>query len=103
MHNSICEVVGPNNDVLTNLVDIKAEAVQFFEEFLTQQPEDLEVLSVDRLQDILSFRCSDYDREKLVREVTDEEIKNFYFLCRVISHMGRMVIQASCLRILGQL
>lgn len=74
MQNSIREVVGPNNELFTFAEDIKTEAVRFFEDFLTQKPADIDILSVEKLKDILKFWCNEFDKEQLVKKFTEEEI-----------------------------
>lgn len=64
---------------MTNIDDIKAEAVRFFETFLTHEPDDIEILSVENLQNIVSFRCSSQDKEQLLKEVTPDEIKKILY------------------------
>lgn len=55
MQNSIQEVKAPNDELLASMEDIEAEAVRFFEDFLTQVPEGLDIFTVERLQGLLSF------------------------------------------------
>lgn len=79
MQNSIREVERPDQVQLTDLDDIKKEALRFFEDFLTKQPKDIEILSVNTLRELLSFRCSSEEHELLIKEVTAEEIQTVLF------------------------
>lgn len=79
MQNSIREVLGPNGEVLTKRDTFKQEADHFFKYFLTHEPEDFTGMSIESLQDILKFRCTDANREFLTKEVSKEEIKKVLF------------------------
>lgn len=79
MMNSIREVLGPNGDVITIQDDIKVEAARFFEEFYTSQPAHLEIITTQKLQELLSFRCSAEERAMLIKEVSEEDIKKVIF------------------------
>lgn len=46
---------------------------------MTAQPEDFEGVTVERLRELLAFQCNDMDCEKLVKEVSREEIREVLF------------------------
>ena len=79
IRNAIREVQCPDGSVVTTEEDIKKEAERFFSELLTFRPPDYEEPSVERLQSLLQFRCSEEDQEKLISEVTTEEVKAVTF------------------------
>lgn len=58
---------------------IKVEAERYFEEFLTHQPLDYEGIYVERLKGLLNYSCSELEKERLQREVTEEEVKKVIF------------------------
>lgn len=60
-------------------VDIKTEAESFFKEFLQHKPEAYTRISVGRLEDLISFRCSKADHIILTKYVLEEEIKDVIF------------------------
>ncbi|WZY98891.1 hypothetical protein YC2023_071220 [Brassica napus] len=80
IRNAIREIKCPVGSIVTTQADIKKEAERFFNEFLTFEPMDMEATTVEELQDILSFRCSDGERVRLIRTVTEEEIKEVVFI-----------------------
>ncbi|XP_048604784.1 uncharacterized protein LOC125582236 [Brassica napus] len=59
--------------------EIKKEAERFFEDFMTTQPQDFEGVTEERLRELLDFECSDADKDNLMKEVTQEEIKRELF------------------------
>lgn len=77
--NAIREIKCHDGRVATKQEDIKQEAERFFTEFLTHEPVDIEGKSVEDLQNIISFRCSDDERAILIRPVTEEEIREVVF------------------------
>lgn len=79
VRNAIREVICPDGSIATAEEDIKTEAERFFTEFLTHRPPDYEAPSVETLQNVLKFRCSEEDRESLIKEVTAEEVKAVIF------------------------
>lgn len=79
MKNFVREVHGPNNEVFSNIEDIKLEAVRFYEDFLTHQPHRLDILSMEQLKELMRFRCSETDKLQLTKEVTDEDVSKVLF------------------------
>lgn len=65
--NSIREIQCTDGRVCTSHDDIKEEAVRFFKSFLQAKPEDFEGSSVAEIQNILTYRSSTVDHEKLMR------------------------------------
>ena len=79
VRNAIREVICPNGSIAMTDDDIKKEAERFFTDFLTHKPVDYEAPSVEYLQSLLQFRCTEGDQERLASEVTAEEIKAVVF------------------------
>lgn len=79
MQNMIREIKCKTGVVVTTQEEIKKEAEKFFCEFLSFVPDDVRSTSVDEIQGILSFRCTEMDRIQLVKHVTEEEIKEVLF------------------------
>ncbi|KAG7556378.1 Endonuclease/exonuclease/phosphatase superfamily [Arabidopsis suecica] len=77
--NAIREIKCKDGSIATEQVDIKTEAVRFFEEFLTHKPVDYEGASTAEIQDLLEFRCSMSEQNVLVSQVTEEEIRTVLF------------------------
>ena len=73
--NTIRSLVTAQGEVLTTLSDIKKEAVSHFQSFLQGQDPTTEDITVDALQDLLTYRCSQDDSACLVRPVTAAEIQ----------------------------
>lgn len=59
--------------------EIKNEAGGFFTEFMRLQPEDFEGVSIESLNNLLGFQCSESDCAWLEREVTGEETQKVIF------------------------
>ncbi|KAG7585320.1 Reverse transcriptase domain [Arabidopsis thaliana x Arabidopsis arenosa] len=64
---------------ITEISDIKSEAVSHFQQFLQARPANIEEVHDDYLADLLSFRCSATTAASLVREINAEEIKSVLF------------------------
>lgn len=77
--NSIREIQCSDGRICTSQTNIKDEAVRFFQSFLQEKPEDFAGSSVTQIQDLLEFRSSNADHEKLLKEVTEQEIKKVLF------------------------
>lgn len=77
--NAIREIHCSDGSIATKQEDIKTEAVRFFEDFLTYKPVDYEGVSVEHLQQLLEFRCSESDRNGLTQAVTENEIREVLF------------------------
>lgn len=73
--NSIREIVTQDGRVVTYKDEIKTEAEDFFKDFLQTVPEGYEGMTVEELEELLPFRCSEEDNKELTRVVTGEEIK----------------------------
>lgn len=52
------------------------EAVRFFSSLLSHTPTDYSGLSVEAIGELISFRCSEGDKSLLVKEITEEEVRN---------------------------
>lgn len=78
--NTIGRLVTSDGRVLTELTDIKVEAVAYYEAFLQDQgySEDEEV-SEEILRGLLDYRCNGHDAASLVRPVQDEEVQEALF------------------------
>lgn len=55
--------------------DIKKEAVSYFQKFLQSQDSTTEDVSLEQLQDLLTYRCSNAEAAVLVGPVTAKEIQ----------------------------
>ena len=78
--NTIRRLITSDGRVLTELADIKKEAVDYYEGFL-QEPGhlSLEDITEDRLSDLLDYHCSDTEAASLVGPVQAEEVKEALF------------------------
>ena len=65
--------------MVTTQSDIKEEAVRFFSGFLNQSPDSYVGTTMEELQSLLEFRCSEDDFSMLIEEVTEEEIRKVLF------------------------
>lgn len=79
VRNAIQEIQRADGSLAKVEEDIKEEAGNFFKNFMEMQPQDFEGATVERLWELLGFRCSEIDSEKLKQEVTKEEIKEVLF------------------------
>ncbi|XP_010463164.1 PREDICTED: uncharacterized protein LOC104743817 [Camelina sativa] len=77
--NAIREILCQDGSIAKTQPEIKAEAVRFFEEFLTFEPNDYEGMSVSQLEELVSFRVSSPQHEGLLKLVSDEEIRHTLF------------------------
>lgn len=78
-NNAIYEILNPQGISLTSTADIKGEATRFFSELLNHQPDDFLGCSVERLQELLPFRCSVQQQELLTATVSSTEVKSTLF------------------------
>lgn len=62
-----------------NQEDIKAEAVNYFSNFLTKTPFDYRGVNVEELKELLNFECSEEDRRMLMGDVSAEMIWKVLF------------------------
>lgn len=74
--NAIREIKCSSGNVVTSQEEIKVEAERFFREFLSHQSQDIHDKTVEELQEIMPFRCSNEERATLTKLVTDEEIRD---------------------------
>lgn len=79
MRNSIREIVDNNRDTLKTGEEIKGEAERFFKDFFTHIPVDFQGMTVEELQEIMEYRCTEVDQDILVKEVSEEEITKVLF------------------------
>lgn len=79
VRNAIHEIQRVDGTLAKTEEEIKQEAENFFTEFMQKCPEDFEGATVERLQDLLGYRCSEMDCAKLERVVTKEEIREVIF------------------------
>lgn len=79
VRNAIHEVQREDGSIAQTEDAIKKEAESFFADFMRKQPEEFEGASVKELTELLDFRCSAHDSDKLEREVTNEEIRKVLF------------------------
>ena len=77
--NTIYEIQCADGSIVKTEEEIKKEAERFFEDFMTTQPQDFEGVTEERLRELLGFECSDADKDNLMKEVTQEEIKRVLF------------------------
>lgn len=78
------------------------EAERFFREFLQLVPNDYEGATVEELEKLLPFRCSEDEKEILMRHVTEEEIRKVVFSMPTDKSLGPDVIQQNSTRQLGK-
>lgn len=79
VRNSIKEIVCGDGSVVKTEEEIKTEAERFFREFLQHKPCDFDGITVEELEQILPFRCSEFLSAELTKEVTSEEIQKVLF------------------------
>lgn len=77
--NAIKHLKANSGEVLTELGDIKAEAINYFTAFLQAKPNDVEVPDVHTLSQLVSYRCSASDAAGLVQPIHAKEIKEIIF------------------------
>ena len=79
VRNGIREILRDDGTTAKTDEEIKAEAENFFRRFMTAQPEDYEGTTVERLSELLGFKCSAMDCVNLEKDVTKEEVKEILF------------------------
>ena len=77
--NAIREIRCPSGQLVNTQEDIKQEAERFFSEFLAFVPEGLQGRSVKEMHRIIRFRCSEEEKNELIKPVTDAEIRDVLF------------------------
>lgn len=77
--NAIREIQRSDGTVADNQEDIKKEAVSHFSSFLSYEPADYRGVTMEDMQSLLDFRCSEEMRSSMVREVSAEEIRKVIF------------------------
>lgn len=65
--------------MLKSQEEIKREDERFFKLFLSHKPTDYQGLSVEQLQNLMGFQCSEEEKVQLIQKVTGEEIKKTLF------------------------
>ena len=65
--------------IATSQEAIKSEAERFFQDFLSHVPTEIQGISVEEMQKIIPFCCSEGERSQLIKPVTSEEIKEVMF------------------------
>lgn len=79
VRNAIKQLKSSSGEVLTDLNDIKAEAVSYYKSFLQDEPNNIEIPAVNSLSQLVSYRCSGDDGALLIQPITAEEIKKTVF------------------------
>ena len=77
--NTIRRIIAADGSILTDLQEIKKEASSHFENFLQGTPAELEVMSHEKLQELIDYRCPDGEATSLVAPVQAAEIKDALF------------------------
>lgn len=77
--NMIREIQGPNGETYKQQNEIKKEAERHFTTFLGYTPPDYEGLAVGEMERLIDFRCAEAEKEKLMKEVSEEDVKNVLF------------------------
>lgn len=77
--NAIREIKYPDGSTVTKQEDIKMEAERFFNNFLTYEPLDIGRKTVEEIQSFVPFRCSEEERGRLIRVVSEEEVREVVF------------------------
>lgn len=77
--NTIREVQCSDGAIVSSHEEIKHEAERFIKDFLTLKPSDFMGVTVERLQSLLEFRCTENHWKQLEREVTVEEVHKVLF------------------------
>lgn len=65
--------------VVNNHEEIKKEAEKFFRDFLAHKPPNYQNLSIEEIRVLVPYQCSYADRDMLLREITEEDIKGVLF------------------------
>lgn len=55
------------------------EAERFFTDLLSHIPHEFKGMTVEELENMLEFRCTEMDNMKLGKEVTEEEVTKIIF------------------------
>ncbi|KAG7593526.1 Reverse transcriptase domain [Arabidopsis thaliana x Arabidopsis arenosa] len=79
VRNAIKEIKCSDGTIVDTQEEIKKEAERFFCDLLTHRPGHYQGMSEEDLNDLVSYRCSEAEKLKLVREVSEEEIKETLF------------------------
>ena len=79
IRNSIREIKRSDGTIAATQEDIKQEAVDHFQKFLTHIPSEYSGTNIEDMKALLSFECSEDDRRMLMKEVTAEEVKKVLF------------------------
>ena len=79
VQNTIREITRQDGSVTKKAAEIKDEAERFFRVFLQTIPDDYEEISIEELQELLPFRCSEIEKTQLMSQVTAEEVRKVLF------------------------
>lgn len=77
--NTIREIRSSNGVRLVSHGEIKVEAESYFLEFLNQNLDSYQGVSVEELEELMKYRCSETESSKLETEATEEEIRKVLF------------------------
>ncbi|XP_009119170.2 uncharacterized protein LOC103844146 [Brassica rapa] len=77
--NAIRRIIATDGRILTDLNDIKAEAVSHFDTFMNDQPSNLVDVTSEYLEGLIDYRCPQGVAAELIRPVQGEEIKKILF------------------------
>lgn len=77
--NGIREIKCTNGLLVSDKEEIKEEAINFFSGFLGYKLQDFTGIPIEGLEEIMEFKCSDIDKQLLIREVIDKEVKDVLF------------------------
>lgn len=79
VRNSIREIKREDGSFADNHEDIKKEAVDYFNKFLNDTPQDYTGISTAEQKDPLNYECSEEDKNMLLGVVSAEAIKKVLF------------------------
>uniref|UniRef100_A0A0D3E309 Reverse transcriptase domain-containing protein n=1 Tax=Brassica oleracea var. oleracea TaxID=109376 RepID=A0A0D3E309_BRAOL len=79
VRNSIREIKRADGSIVDNQEDIKKEAVEHFNNFLSHTPPDYKGVRLDELKTLLNYDCAQEDMNMLIGEVPREEVMRVLF------------------------
>ncbi|KAG7571789.1 Endonuclease/exonuclease/phosphatase superfamily [Arabidopsis suecica] len=77
--NAIKCLKSSSGEVLTEVSDIKNEAVHYYKNFLQDQTRDIDIPLVNSVSQLVSYRCSAEEAGRLVQPIQVEEIQRTLF------------------------
>ena len=77
--NSIRDIKRADGSTADTQEEIKKEAVDHFQSFLTYIPDDFEGVEIEELESLLDYECSEVDMSMLISAVSIEEVKKVLF------------------------